>query len=234
MRQWVLSAPYPLRYLFASQPKIMGKVLGIVYRTLSTHLIHKADYKKYQAHTGAVTLIQRFGGALNLNIHFHMLLLDGVYVDQDRKPGRFAWVKVPSTAELSQLTHTIAYRTGRFLERQGLLLRDAEQSYLTLAPSEQDSEDPINQLHGHSITYRIAVGPHRGRKAFTLQTLPASQEPFVDTANTVAGFSLHAGVNVKACERKKLERICRYITRPGLLQKRLSLPGQDKARCATN
>jgi len=32
----------------------MGKVLGIVYRTLATHLIHKAGYKKSDAHTGAV------------------------------------------------------------------------------------------------------------------------------------------------------------------------------------
>ena len=32
------------------------------------------------AKTGAVTLIQRFGSALNLNVHFHMLFLDGVYV----------------------------------------------------------------------------------------------------------------------------------------------------------
>jgi hypothetical protein len=32
MRQWVLSVPFPLRYLFASQPKVMGKVLSIVYR----------------------------------------------------------------------------------------------------------------------------------------------------------------------------------------------------------
>ncbi len=44
MRQWVLSVPFPLRFLFASQPAVMGKVLGIVYRTIATHLIHKAGY----------------------------------------------------------------------------------------------------------------------------------------------------------------------------------------------
>ena len=44
MRQWVLSVPFPLRFLFASQPAVMGKVLGIVYRTISTHLIRKAGY----------------------------------------------------------------------------------------------------------------------------------------------------------------------------------------------
>lgn len=227
MRQWVLSVPHPLRFLFASQPKIMGKVLGIVYRTLATHLIHKAGYKTSEAHTGAVTLIQRFGGALNLNIHFHMIFLDGVYVDRGGKLDRFRWVKAPSTAELSQLTHTIAHRIGRYLERQGLLVRDAEQSYLTL---DEPEEDPMNQLQGHSITYRIAVGPHQGRKVFTLQTLPGTEEPFIDAAEGVAGFSLHASVAVKVNERKKLERICRYISRPAVSEKRLSLTRQGKVR----
>ena len=52
MRQWVLSVPFSLRFLFASQPKIMGKALGIVYRTIATHLIRKAGYTKTTAHTG--------------------------------------------------------------------------------------------------------------------------------------------------------------------------------------
>jgi len=76
MRQWVLSVPFPLRFLFASQPKIMGKALGIACRTIATHLTHKAGYTNATAHTGAVTLIQRFGSELNLNIHIHMLFLD--------------------------------------------------------------------------------------------------------------------------------------------------------------
>jgi len=61
----------------------MGKVLGIVTRTLSTHLAHQAGFRKKDAFTGAVTLIQRFGSALNLNIHFHRLFLDEVYVSDD-------------------------------------------------------------------------------------------------------------------------------------------------------
>ena len=68
MRQWVLSVPFPLRFLFASNPKVMSRVLGIAYRTISTHLAHKAGFTKPMAYTGAVTLIQRFGSALNLNI----------------------------------------------------------------------------------------------------------------------------------------------------------------------
>jgi len=42
----------------------MGKVLGIVYRCLATHLIKKAGLSRKTAQTGAVTLIQRFGSAL--------------------------------------------------------------------------------------------------------------------------------------------------------------------------
>ncbi len=42
MRQWVLSVPFQLRFLFAREPQVMGQVLRIVYRAIETHLIHKA------------------------------------------------------------------------------------------------------------------------------------------------------------------------------------------------
>jgi len=69
------------------------------------------------------------------------------------------------------------------------------------------------------------VGPNQGRKVFTLQTLPARDpdEPFTNAVGTVAGFSLHAGVAAKAHERKKRERLCRYIARPAVSEERLSL-----------
>ena len=72
------------------------------------------------------------------------------------------WVKAPTSAELTQLSQTIARRVGRFLERQGLLERDAENSYLA---GDALEAGPMDQLRGHSITYRIAMGPHQGRKA---------------------------------------------------------------------
>ena len=85
MRQWVLSVPFPLRFLFASNPQVMTRVLAIVYRTIALHLTHKAGS---MAQTGAVTLIQRFGSALNLNIHLHMLYLDGVQEIRSKKWGQ--------------------------------------------------------------------------------------------------------------------------------------------------
>jgi len=226
MRQWVLSFPFPLRFLFASKPAVMGKVLGIVYRAIATHLTHKAGFTKPMAKTGAVTLIQRFGGALNLNIHFHMLFLDGVYTGGlNEHPMRFRQVKAPNRDELTRLTHTIAQRVGRYLERQGLVERDTGNVYLTSEAVDASDENPSNQLLGSSITYRIAVGPQQGRKVFTLQTLPnlESDNPFSGSVGEAAGFSLHAGVATNANEREKLERLCRYITRPAVSTKRLSM-----------
>jgi hypothetical protein len=73
-------------------------------------------------------------------------------------------------AELQALVERVAERVGRALERQGLLARDGESSHLELDP---DAGGPMDDLLGHSITYRVAVGPRAGQKVFTLQTVPA-------------------------------------------------------------
>ena len=55
---------------------------------------------------------------------------------------------------------------------------------------------PLDQLLGHSITYRIALGPHAGRKVFTLQTLPDCNEPSVDYVCNAAGFHFQTGQDI--------------------------------------
>jgi hypothetical protein len=106
----------------------MGKVLGIVYRAISTHLLHKAGLQLYDGGIGAVTLIQRFDSALNLNIHFHILFLDGVYVYRDNRPPRFQRLKAPDKSKLENLVQLISQRVGRCLYSLGeqpSLLRNA-------------------------------------------------------------------------------------------------------------
>jgi hypothetical protein len=104
----------------------MGKVLRIVYRTISTHLIHKAGYSLMNGATGAVTLVHRFGSALNVNIHFHILFLDGVYVCRNDRAPRFQRVNAPYKSELEELVQLISQRVGRCLKRQGLLEQNVE------------------------------------------------------------------------------------------------------------
>ena len=89
----------------------------------------------------------------------------------------------------------------------------------------------MDDLLGHSISYRIAVGPHAGRKAFTLQTIPAREDGKEQKRLAkVSGFSLHAGVATQAHQRRKLERLCRYIARPAVSTERLALTRQGNVR----
>ena len=105
-------------------------------------------------------MIQRFGSALNLNVHLHMLFLDGVYVDNKyRSALRFQWIKSPTGEELTKSTHTLAKRIGRFFS----------------------AARPI-------------------------------------------------GVAAKAHERKKLERICRYIARLPVSEQHLSITRTGRVR----
>ena len=53
------------------------------------------------------TLMQHFGSAQNLNIHFHMLFLDGVYVGKAGPSTRFRWVEAPTSVELTTPSHDI-------------------------------------------------------------------------------------------------------------------------------
>jgi hypothetical protein len=69
VRQWVLSFPIALRIPFAAQPELLASVLRIIHRVIASFLIKQAGLKRRAADTGAVTLIQRFGSAANLNIH---------------------------------------------------------------------------------------------------------------------------------------------------------------------
>ena len=105
---------------------------------MAAHLIKKAGFVQASAHTGAVTLIQRFGSALNLNIHLmcmdarmsrahgcagapHILFLDGVYIDSPKT--KFKPVMAPTHEELVQLVHTVSHRIARFLDRSCASMR---------------------------------------------------------------------------------------------------------------
>jgi len=64
----------------------------------------------------------------------------------------------------------------------------------------------------------------------TLQTLSADDSAQAGAAGNAGGFSLHAGVAVRANQRNKRERLCRYISRSALSEQRLSLTAVYKER----
>ncbi|MEM9383701.1 MAG: transposase [Pseudomonadota bacterium] len=143
----------------------------------------------------------------SLNIHFHLIVLDGVYVAGRQGGSRFVSVSAPTSAELQQLLARIVERAGRHLERRGLLERAEDQAWL----SESGDARPLDRLLGASITYRIAAGSQGGEKAFMLRTLPAVEEEWAASERVarVSGFSRHAGGAARADQRRKVERLGR-------------------------
>lgn len=120
---------------------------------------------------------------------------------------------------MAKLLASLSRRIVRLLERRGLLIADPQHPVL-----EFDVGSALDQIQAASVKYCIAVGPHAGRKALTLYSVP----PVDDSTGCgllaqVAGFSLHAATVCEAHQRSKLERLCRYITRPPIATKRLSL-----------
>ena len=114
-------------------------MLRTVYRAISGFLLRKAGLTRATGHAGAVTLIQRFGSALNLNIHFHMIFLDGVDVPVEGAQPVFRDVSAPTGTELSELVQRIAARIGRMLEQRGLIERDMENAWLATLRSRRSA-----------------------------------------------------------------------------------------------
>ncbi len=221
IRQWVLSFPFQIRLCLAVKPKIMARALEIAHSSISAYYRKKTGFAKSRANTGAVTLIQRFGGSLNLNIHFHQLFIDGIYkLGNDGKPIEFIASQPPALQELDQVLRQIIKRLVRYLERQNIIVKENDEG-VQLDISEEDS---FAQIQASSLIYRFATGPSKGKKALVLKTVPDGDH---NTKSGLvvknSGFSLHAGVATKAFERDKLERICRYIARPAIAEERLSL-----------
>jgi hypothetical protein len=99
------------------------------------------------------------------------------------------------------------------LTRRCVLVEDDGQS--TLVESDTDAEE-ARPLQAGAVTYRIAFGPRAARRVLTprggMPREAAARQPL---CADIDGFSLHAAVRIEAHDRKRLERLCRYITRPG-------------------
>jgi hypothetical protein len=224
VRQWVLSLPIPLRVLLAAQPELVTPVLQVVQRVVTRHLLRQAGLKADEGHGGAVTLIQRFGSAANLNIHLHCLVLDGVYCcDADGSPA-FIEADAPTDDELHALLQTVIARLMKMLTRRGVLVEDMGQTYLAEPDADGEEARTLRPLQAAAITYRIAFGPRAGQKVLTLRgAMPREDSARQPLCADIDGFSLHAAVRVEAHDRKRLEQLCRYITRPALSDQRVQL-----------
>jgi hypothetical protein len=98
------------------------------------------------------------------------------------------------------------------------------QTYLAEPDADGDEARTLRPLQAAAITYRIAFGPRAGQKLLTLRgSMPRETEARQPLCADIDGFSLHAAVRVEARDRKRLEQLCRCITRPALSDERVQL-----------
>jgi hypothetical protein len=205
MRQWVATFPRRVRWHLAADPKLASEALREVLRMVfafQRRRARKRGVRPARANSnGSVTFVQRFNSALELSLHFHILVPDGVFIrgaddDLDAKP-RFVAIAAPTDAEVAALLDRIVQRVLALLRRRGRL------------DESDDDEEPEPQLLLASRTPAGGDGPF-------------VEDPLPPLCSRKDGFSLHAGIALHAHDRLGLERLCRYGLRPPLALGRLS------------
>ena len=126
------------------------------------HLLGQAGLKADEGHGGAVTLIQRFGSAANLNIHLHCLVLDGVYrCGADGAPS-FVEADAPTDEELHALLRSVIVRLMKMLTRRGVLVEDMGQTWLAEPDADGEEARTLRPLQAAAITLQAAPGQWPG------------------------------------------------------------------------
>jgi hypothetical protein len=175
--------------------------------------------------SGGVVIIQRFGGALNLNVHVHALVMDGVFA-QDGERLRFQTARRLTRDDVAEVVAIVAHRVDRLLQRRGVMATSEESSadrWATEAPA-------LAGLAAASVQGLLALGPHAGAR-IARHGSPPEEVTSVTLGRCHAnldGFDLHAGIVVPAGQRARLERLCRYTLRPPIAQTRLRVDAEGQ------
>jgi len=80
-------------------------VLGAFINAINSDLRRRARKRKLRGRlqTGSLTVVQRFGSSLNLNVHFHVIAMDGLYAKQPDGSILFHPLPAPSDEDIARL-----------------------------------------------------------------------------------------------------------------------------------
>lgn len=125
-RQWTLSFPIPLRFCLARNTRLLSDVLGLFIRALFAWQRRTARRLGVpRPCTGAVAFVQRFGSALQLTPHFHVLLPETVFEELGEGTTRLVPLPPPTDAEVERVATTVACRVLARLRARGVLEEQA-------------------------------------------------------------------------------------------------------------
>lgn len=234
VRQFVVTFPPPLRLWLARSAELATTVCAKVIECLNRHLQRESGVGA--GLTGCVVFMQRFGSAANLNVHLHIIALDGAYEKKSTGRLKFYNTIAPTKESTTKLVHDIAKRINNHLLRKGYL--EHHEDLVLLGNTEEIFACNNDELHlpaqAASVGHRIAFGPNAGKPVRRLKLgnslWPSEDDVEVssDACVNVGGYSVHAATAVKLYERDRLERLVRYMARPAIADERLSvLPNGD-------
>jgi hypothetical protein len=210
-RQWTLTFPFEVRFLMARDHRLITAIFGIALRILFAWQRRCAKRAGHPgAKTAAVAFVQRFGGALNCNVHAHVLLPDGVFVLDNSDAFVFVPLPPPENKDILRLTERLARRVTAFHERRFAALEPALADVLEGAIGEGMQAVPL-------LAAANAAEDDTPDEEKRLQVRAARHAASVD------GFSIHAATAVPARNRIGLEKLCRYGLRSAFSHERLTL-----------
>ncbi len=234
VRQWVLSVPFELRLTLARRPDALSAVGRILVAEIFRYQSDAAGLRgldRRRVRSGAVQFPQRFGGSLNLNVHYHVAVPDGVFVRErardptGNRPITFHPLPRPTQADLDDIVHAVEVRVTRWLRRKGLLADPDPDADFSDEPPERSALDACleGSLGLGELTELAGACPRGGDGGAERDDLePARPTKSARRGAQARGFDLHAGVAVAANDREGRERLLRYCARPPLSLERLS------------
>jgi len=229
-RQWVVSVPVPLRYWMAASQDLTAQVHTIIRTTIGQYYVNQVVTRgvpRDQVQPGSVTFIQRLGSAINVNLHFHGVFIEGVYLDRTAagcKP-RFVTVEPPSDADIATVLQKLSHRVIRQLRRLGYLEASMEAPVATGYDPLRDTAPELARTLAASVQQRIACGERAGQHVRRIGSGfgDADEAPRLTGPRcaSVQGFSLHANTQIPAHRRDQLECLIRYTARGAVSLERL-------------
>jgi hypothetical protein len=230
-RQWVVSVPIPLRYWMAGSQELTAKVHTVIRTTIGQYYVNQAvqrGHARATVHPGSGTFLQRFGSALNLHLHFHILFLEGVYLDRTTvglKPCFLAGAPPTDTA-IAAVLQKISRRVIRKLRHLGYLEADMESPVATGYDPLRDNEPALARTMAASVQQRIACGDRAGQPVRRIGAGFGAEDEAPRLTGprcaSVHGFSVHANTAIPAHRRDQLEQLIRYTARGDVSLERLT------------
>jgi len=124
VRQWVLAVPKRLRYFLERDADLQGTALHLFLRAVEQCLRAHSPGSSPAARLGAVAFIHRFGSSLNAHLHFHCVVIDGVFDAATTGGIIFRAATGLDANAIAQVQAQVRRRLLRVFVRCGLLPRD--------------------------------------------------------------------------------------------------------------